>query len=512
MAEALIATYDAATMMGRFPPIAALGVALALIGAPDQPFAGGPHQLVAVKRANLAAAAPALRAAGAELVSHRLALWRLPPSASAPILAELRRRGWLRAHEPERTVPPAVTLPGDDPLALEQWWVPRVRAQGLQPPLRGVPITVIDSGLDFAHPEFSLRSDTLALNEQTLVGPRAFHGTAVSSVVAAPENGLGLVGLYPTTELRTWDASPGFDLTSTAVIQGIEAAAARGPGVINLSLGGSRSAFEAEAVNDAFARGSIVVAAAGNGRRGGSNNTFPATLPRVLTVGSTDRLNRVSRFSSRSSGMDLAAPGEDIWVAVPSSFDSSGFLPVSGTSFAAPIVAAATAWVWTARPKLDNTQIFELMRRSARDLRPKGRDEDTGFGLLDLRQALRQPAPSVDPAEPNDSPSGVRAPALVEPRLTARLDVTDDPRDFYRLPIPPGARLTATLASSAPIFMQLADPAGAVTMRRLDGGGRRWLLQNPGPVPVEALVKLYIRLDARPTHATYRLVLAEPAG
>jgi hypothetical protein len=498
-------------MTGRLLATAALGVTFVLVGAPEQPAAGQLHQLVAVKHANLARAAPVLRAAGAQLVSRRLALWRVPPSSSRSILAELRRHGWLRAHEPERSVPPAVILPGDDPLALEQWWVPRVRAQGLQPPLRGVPITVIDSGLDLAHPEFTLRSDTVPLNEQTLVGPRAFHGTAASSVVAAPENGLGLVGLYPASELRIWDASPGSELTSTAVIQGIEAAAARGPGVINLSLGGSRSAFEAEAINDAFARGSLVVAAAGNGRRTGSNNTYPATLPRVLTVASTDRLNQVSRFSSRSSGMDLAAPGEDIWVAVPSSFDPSGFVRASGTSFAAPIVAAATAWVWTVRPKLDNTQIFELMRRSARDIKPRGRDEDTGFGLLDLRQALRRPAPPVDPAEPNDSPGEVRGPALSGPRLTGRLDVTDDPRDFYRVRIAARGRLTATLTSSAPIVMQLADSAGSVRIRGLNGPGRHWLFENLGSEPVEPLVKLYIRLDSRPTHASYRLTLAGTA-
>ena len=383
----------------------------------------------------------------------------------------------------------------------------RVGAQGLQPPARGVPVTVVDSGLDASHPEFAGRSDTVALNDQTLIGPRAFHGTAVSSVIAAPENGLGFVGLYPAAELWTWDASPDASLSASEVVAGIEAAAARGPGVINLSLGGSRSRFEQEAIDVAFERGSIVVAASGNGRRSGSSESYPASLPHVLTVGSVDRANRVSSFSSRSSGMDVAAPGEDILVAVPTTFDPSGFQLARGTSFAAPMVAAATAWVWTARPKLHNTQLFELMRRSARDLGPKGRDQDTGFGRLDIRAALRLPAPPVDPGEPNDSPGAVRGRQPVAPGLTARLDITDDPRDYYPVSVPPQSRLTVTVSASERVPFQLVDRGGGVTIRRLRGPGRRWLLENTRTEPVVVVVKLYLPLDARSTHATYRLSL-----
>jgi hypothetical protein len=57
------------------------------------------------------------------------------------------------------------------------------------------------SGLDLAHPEFADRPYTTALNTQTLSGRRE-HGTAVSSIVGAPANGLGVVGIYPLADLR----------------------------------------------------------------------------------------------------------------------------------------------------------------------------------------------------------------------------------------------------------------------------------------------------------------------
>ena len=75
----------------------------------------------------------------------------------------------------------------------------------------------------------------------------------------------------------------------------------------------------------------------------------------------------------------------------------------SGTSFSTPIVSGAAAWVWTLPPELDNTQLFEVMRRSAADIGPPaGRDDGSGYGLLDVAAALTYPAPLRDPLEPND--------------------------------------------------------------------------------------------------------------
>ena len=113
----------------------------------------------------------------------------------------------------------------------------------------------------------------------------------------------------------------------------------------------------------------LVVAAAGNDGDIGNPLIFPASLPHVLTAAATDRQNQVTSFSSRSRFVDLAAPGEDITVAT--ALDDS-WAPEDGTSFSSPLVAGAAAWVWTVRPELDASQLFEVMRRSAVDIDAPG--------------------------------------------------------------------------------------------------------------------------------------------
>ncbi len=88
-----------------------------------------------------------------------------------------------------------------DPLEPQEWWLAKVGADPAAAPPPGVPITIVDSGTDPTHPEFAGRPDTTFLNTQTTSGTREFHGTFVASVAAAPENGIGMVGVYPTAAL-----------------------------------------------------------------------------------------------------------------------------------------------------------------------------------------------------------------------------------------------------------------------------------------------------------------------
>jgi hypothetical protein len=368
---------------------------------------------------------------------------------------------------PDGSLRPLDHVGAGDPLLGSQWWYASVGADRVEPPGPGVPVLVIDSGLDISHPEFAARPDTELLTSQTIEGPNEFHGTAVASVIAAPANGVGLVGLYPQVALKVWDVSPGGALSTRQLVAGLEAAPARS--VVNLSLGSPfRDLLIEHAVLNAFNRGVIIVAAAGNSGLGRNTTSFPAAMPHVLTVGSTGRDDSGSGFSTRSQSVDVAAPGEEIPVAVPPAFDPSGYRLESGTSFSAPIVAGAVAWVWTVRPELDKTQVMELIRRTARDVGVPGRDESTGFGVLDIPAALTAAAPAVDPLEPNDDVDNVvvgnlfarpKAP-LTRPgkgraTVRARLDLWEDPRDVYRVWVPPGRRVTATVRSAQDVDLEM---------------------------------------------------------
>ena len=170
--------------------------------------------------------------------------------------------------------------------------------------------------------------------------------------------------------------------------------------MINLSLGGTeRDDLIEQAIDAAYAKGSLVVAASGNDGDQGNPADYPADYPHVLTVGATDENNTVAPFSNRSPYVDLVAPGQNVTVATA---DDASWEAESGTSFSTPIVSGSAAWVWTARPQLDNTQLFEVMRRSATDVPPAGHDDASGYGMLDVAAALAYPAPVRDPFEPND--------------------------------------------------------------------------------------------------------------
>ncbi len=494
------------------------------------------HALLQLERRHEPATERSLRRAGGQLLSRRLRIWRLPSEAAERLVPRLAVAGELREVEADRPVAFHGHLEGGDPLLPRQWWLSRIGADRAEPPGPGVPVTIIDSGLDASHPEFAGRLDTSLLNEQSVLGRREFHGTGVASLVAAPANGVGLVGVYPRAVIRAWDASPNGRLTSGDVIAGIGRAAELGPGVINLSIGGpNRDALEEEAVLDAFDRGLVIVAAAGNDREDGSPNTFPANLPHVLTVGATGPGDAVAAFSTESAGVDVAAPGEGIPIAVPVSYSPTGFSAASGTSFAAPIAAGATAWVWTARPELDKTQIIEVMRRSARDLGVPGRDRDTGIGLLDIPTALAAPAPASDPHEPNDDIAQVRAggiferakpplttPALGRASLDARLDLAEDPEDIYRAWIPARRSLLVRVRGDRDVDLQLWRAETTTVQTRSSAIRRKDLLResarpgsgnetvrfaNRGRRGVWVYVDVFLRANGRATEANYTLDL-----
>jgi hypothetical protein len=239
--------------------------------------------------------------------------------------------------------------------------------------------------------------------------------------------------------------------------------------VINLSLGGPRDLAIELAVDEAVSLGSLIVAASGNEGDSGNQLGYPAALPHVLTVGATGRDGKVTAFSSSSNYVDVAAPGEDVTVA---SAIGNNWTTSSGTSFSAPLVSGAAAWIWTARPSLSADQVAEVIRRSARDIGAPGRDPFSGYGMLDVAAALAAPAPVADPGEPNDDVDNVdpeadrnfSRPAPLTTRtvrraaLSARLDRWEDPADVYRLWLPARRAVTVTTSGSADTDLTLFRP------------------------------------------------------
>ena len=242
--------------------------------------------------------------------------------------------------------------------------------------------------------------------------------------------------------------------------------------MINLSLGGfDRIPIEEHAILAAFGAGSLVVASAGNDREIGSPLSYPASFAHVLTVGATNEFDQVADFSSASSHMDLAAPGEDMLVAVPSVWAQPPADPYDtfdGTSFSAPLVSGAAAAIWTLRPKLSNTQLFEVMRRSAHHGSKRGWNGNTGYGILDAPAAVTRKAPAPDPQEPNEDiylvkPNGLfktghaalTFPGRANKALAAHVERDDDPEDVYRAYLPAKGRLIVTVKPNANVTLQV---------------------------------------------------------
>jgi len=217
------------------------------------------------------------------------------------------------------------------------------------------------------------------------------HGTMVIGVgSASADNRVGMAGLgfnasyIPIKVFRSEDGRFGFGYEAIAY------AADQGCKVINLSWGGANaySAFGQDMINYAvLEKDAVVVAAAGNS--GKQEDFYPAAFDNVLSVAMADNEgNRVNNTTS-SYFVDLVAPGSGAYTTK----NDDSFGTGSGSSFASPVVAGATALVRSKYPDLSAQQVMEIMRLSAKDVSGqeanRGYDETLGAGLLQAAQALK---------------------------------------------------------------------------------------------------------------------------
>src|SRR4051812_6669554 len=336
------------------------------------------------------AARPVLGSAG---------IYKVRIASARPFATALRAAHRLTFAEPNALVR-REAFPSD-PLTPQQWWLPAVVDGGLTPP----PVTpdspvlaIIESQVDRSHPDLGHVTSTSSDPVTEL------HATAVAGVASAAANGTGIVGVWPGMRLLDSVGDESCSGTVAAVRRAIERAA-----VINMSYGfitpGSCFAHQV-ATNYAFGRGVTLVASAGNGFLDGNPLSDPGVDPHIITAAATDQDNNSASFSNENGGVDVSAPGVNVLTTVPPAYDTDGnpdgYTPLDGTSFSAPIVAAAAAWIIQQRPNLANDQVSGVLRDSAVDLGQPGWDQSYGFGLVNVANALGQSAERHDPNEPND--------------------------------------------------------------------------------------------------------------
>lgn len=293
--------------------------------------------------------------------------------------------------------PPEGPAAADPGLGLT-WGLAKIGAPGAWGRVRGsraVVVAVIDTGIDYNHPDLAAniwRNPRYGRVQETgfdaeaqlgisgdLVGwdfvhndrlpyDDAGHGTHVSGTIGAVgNNGKGMSGVSQRVSLMAVKFMGANGVGDTAAaIRGIDYALSRGAKVLNNSWGGRGGANPAlrDAIHRSAAAGALFVAAAGNdGTDDDTYFVFPASFaaPNMLTVAATTPGDGLASFSNTGARtVHMGAPGVGVYSTKPGG--AYGYM--SGTSMAAPYVAGAAALVWAARPSWSAAQVKQRLLQS----------------------------------------------------------------------------------------------------------------------------------------------------
>lgn len=257
----------------------------------------------------------------------------------------------------------------------------RIQLDNKQASGENVRIAVIDTGIDDTNPALSgVIADQFDAMPNVPVEKRD-HGTSVDGLIA----GVGpLEGMAPGARIYHARAFEDGKSTMDVILSALDWAADQNVSIINMSFVGPKNDLLATACRNARGLGIILVAAAGNNGPKAPYG-YPAAYEGVIAVTATDAKDGLMQQANRGAYVFISAPGVEM--VAPS---GAGSDVVTGTSFAAAIVSGAIANLIHASPERSADDIEKALAATARDLGPKGRDNDFGYGLLDTKAAANK--------------------------------------------------------------------------------------------------------------------------
>ncbi|WP_300465030.1 S8 family peptidase [Desulfobacula sp.] len=249
-------------------------------------------------------------------------------------------------------------------------------------------VAVIDTGVDLDHPDLVNMVDTdidydFVNNDSTAMDDNG-HGTHCAGIIAAQmDNGQGVAGLQNVTIMAVKGLDSGGSGWTSVLAQCITYAVDNGAKVLSNSWSGTiPSSTLKNAVNYAFSKGVVVVAAAGNS--GNSIKNYPAAYPAVIGVAALGTCTTRAGYSNYGTeNVFISAPGSSIY----STYLDDSYASLSGTSMACPHVAGVAAmWigVYADYIALIPIQVMYLLAAHADDLGNLGKDIYFGWGRVDM--------------------------------------------------------------------------------------------------------------------------------
>lgn len=290
------------------------------------------------------------------------------------------------------------------------WGISRIdatRAQSSGFTGNGIKVAVLDTGIDYNHPD--LKANYLGgydfVNADNDPMDDHSHGTHVAGTVAALNNEIGVLGAAPHAGLyavKVADSSGSCSYSN--IIAGINWAVNNNANIITMSLGGTSSSSTLQnACDSAYSKGVVLVGAAGNS---GGAVIYPAAYSSVIAVSAVDSTNTSPSWSCYGPQVELAAPG----VSIKSTMPGGLYGYKSGTSMATPHVTgtvallistdiAGTAYDANNNGKWDPAEVRSRLQSTATDLGTAGKDDYYGYGLVNAYAAVRNlnSAPVTDP-------------------------------------------------------------------------------------------------------------------